>query len=82
VVCRKGAEMERNSDVREMEPVKCRVTEVTSLQDSGMLGTYGGILHTPAVMYMIDACTHVHPMLQCCNSYVPKLYEISTRLPM
>lgn len=40
MVCRKGAEMERNSDVREMEPVKCRVTEVTSLQDSGMLVSF------------------------------------------
>ena len=55
--------MKRNSGVREMEPVKCRVTEVTSLQDSVMLGTYGEIMNRSALsvyhMTNVLACFHI-----------------------
>jgi len=39
-----GAKMKKNSSVREMEAVRCRVTEVASVRDSVMLGTYGEIM--------------------------------------
>jgi hypothetical protein len=45
--------MKRNGGVNEMKPAKCRVTEVTSSQDSVMLGTYGEILSRSPVLYLI-----------------------------
>jgi len=53
VSCGTGAKMKRKSDVREMEPVKCRVTEVASPQDSVMLGTYGEIMSRSLAFYII-----------------------------
>jgi hypothetical protein len=49
----KGAKMKRNSGVKEMEPVKCRVTEVARPQDSVMLGTYGEIMSRSLPFYII-----------------------------
>jgi len=45
--------MKRKRGVREMEPVKCRVTEVANLQDSVMLGTYGEIMSRSLALYII-----------------------------
>jgi hypothetical protein len=53
VSCGKGAKMKRNSGVREMEPVKCRVTEVAGPQDSVILGTYGEIMSRSLAFYII-----------------------------
>lgn len=50
--CGVGAKMKRNSSVREMEPVKCRVTEVASPRDSVMLGTYGEIMNRSLASYI------------------------------
>jgi hypothetical protein len=53
VSCCTVAKMKRNSGVRELEPVKCRVTEVASPQDSVMLGTYGEINSRSLAFYII-----------------------------
>jgi hypothetical protein len=78
ISCGKGAKMKRNSGVREMEPVKCRVTEVASPQDSVMLGTYGEIMSRSLAFISFDERTSTLPHVRYSNSHVPKLWAVIT----
>jgi hypothetical protein len=86
VVRGKRTKMKRYSEVREIQPVKCRVKEVKSLQDSVMLGTYGGILHTLAVMYIIwcmySRASNVTILLQPYSKIVGNNYIVTNVTPI
>lgn len=75
--CGTGAKMKRNSSVREMGPVRCRVREVESPQASAMLRTYGEIM-SRSLFISLDESTILLPHVRCSNSHVPKLNARTT----